>query len=55
MFAGDSPSVLIPLATLPKQGFETSATVTTSAAYVQSRALDANGNVLAASTATRVR
>jgi hypothetical protein len=55
MFAGDSPSVLVPLATLPKQGFETSATVTTSAAYVQSRALDVNGNVLAASMATRVR
>jgi hypothetical protein len=30
-------------------------TVTTSAAYVESRALDANGNVLGASAPTRVR
>jgi hypothetical protein len=54
IFAGSSPSVLVPLATLPKHGFQTTATVSTSATYVESRALDANGNVLAASTATRV-
>jgi hypothetical protein len=55
IFAGGSPTALVPLATLPKQGFETSGTLTSSAAYVESRALDANGNVLAASRATRVR
>jgi hypothetical protein len=52
--AGESPSVLVPLATVPKTGFETSATLTTAAAYLQSRALDANGNVLASSTTVRV-
>jgi hypothetical protein len=55
LFAGASPGVLVPLTTIPKHGFQTTGTVATSAAYVESRALDANGNVLAASTATRVR
>ncbi len=55
LFAGASPSVLAPLATVPRSGFQTTLTVTTSAAYVESRALDANGNVLGASRATRVR
>ncbi len=52
--AGESPSVLVPLATVPRSGFETSATLTTSAAYLQSRALDANGNVLGSSATVRV-
>jgi Arylsulfotransferase (ASST) len=55
LFAGASPAVLVPLTTVPKHGFQTTVSVATSAAYVESRALDANGNVLAASTATRVR
>jgi arylsulfotransferase ASST len=55
LFAGASPSSLAPLATIPKSGFQTAATVTTSAPYVESRALDANGNVLGASAPTRVQ
>jgi Arylsulfotransferase (ASST) len=55
LFAGASPSSLTPLTTVPKSGFQTSATVTTSASYVESRALDANGNVLGASAPSRVR
>jgi hypothetical protein len=58
---GESPSVLVPLATVPKSGFETTATLTTpnvyvraSSIYVESRALDANGNVLGSSAALRV-
>jgi hypothetical protein len=38
LLAGESPSVLVPLATVPRSGFETSATLTTTAAYVESRA-----------------
>jgi hypothetical protein len=59
-FGGESPSVLTPLATVPKSGFETSTTFTTpvyvraAALYVESRALDANGNVLGNSAALRV-
>jgi hypothetical protein len=55
LFAGASPSVLVPLTTVPRNGFQTTMTVTTGDAYVESRALDANGNVLGASSATRVR
>jgi hypothetical protein len=55
LFAGTSPSSLAPLTTIPKKGFQTSATVSTGASYVESRALDANGNVLGASAPTRVR
>jgi hypothetical protein len=55
IFAGASPSVLVPLTTVPKKGFQTTTSVSTSAAYVESRALDANGNVLGVSAATRVR
>jgi hypothetical protein len=55
LFAGPSPGSLAPLATVPRHGFQTTMTVTTSAAYVESRALDANGNVLDASAPTRVR
>lgn len=58
--AGESPSVLSPVATMPKSGFETSATLTTpvyvraAALYMESRALDANGKVLGSSSALRV-
>jgi hypothetical protein len=55
LYGGSSPSLLVPLTTVPKRGFQTTATVSMSATYVESRALDANGNVLAASAATRVR
>ncbi|HTA15424.1 MAG TPA: arylsulfotransferase family protein, partial [Solirubrobacteraceae bacterium] len=60
LFAGASPSVLVPLTTVPKHGFQTTATVAapeghTASAYIESRALDANGNVLGVSPATRVR
>jgi EmrB/QacA subfamily drug resistance transporter len=55
LLAGESPSSLTALATVPKSGFETTATLTTSAPYVESRALDANGNVLGASAPSRVR
>jgi hypothetical protein len=55
LLAGSSPSLLVPLTTVPKHGFQTSATVTTGAPYVESRALDANGNELGASAPTRVR
>ncbi len=55
LFAGASPSALAPVTTVPRSGFQTTARVTTSAAYIESRALDANGNVLGVSPATRVR
>jgi hypothetical protein len=54
LFAGTSPSLLVPLTILPRKGFQTTATVTTGAASVESRELDANGNVLGASPAMRV-
>jgi hypothetical protein len=49
IFAGSSLSALVPLETVPKSGFQTTATVTTSAHYIEARALDANGNVLGTS------
>jgi Arylsulfotransferase (ASST) len=55
LLAGSSPSLLVPLATVPKHGFQTSATVTTGAPYVASWALDANGDELGASAPIRVR
>jgi hypothetical protein len=55
LLAGASPSLLTPLRTVAKSGFQTTATVTTDAPYLESRALDANGNVLGASAPYRVR
>ncbi len=55
LLAGSSPSLLTPLTTVSKHGFETTATVTTSAPYVEAWAIDSNGNELAASAPTRVR
>jgi hypothetical protein len=60
LLAGESPSTLTPLETVPKRGFETTATLTTAvyvraaAVYVESRALDTNGNVLGGSAPLRV-
>ncbi|MGA9875729.1 MAG: arylsulfotransferase family protein [Solirubrobacteraceae bacterium] len=54
VLAGTSPSSLTALTTVPRSGFQTLATVTTSAAYVETRALDANGNVLGSSTPLRL-
>jgi hypothetical protein len=55
LYGGASPSSLAPLAIVPKHGFQTAIGVSTSPAYVESRALDIGGNVLGASTPTRVR
>jgi hypothetical protein len=55
LLVGSSPSLLTPLTTVPKHGFQTTATVTTSAPYIESWALNANGNELGASAPTRVR
>ena len=52
ILAGNSLSALVPVATVPKNGFQTTTTVTTSASYLETRALDANGNVLGTSTPT---
>jgi hypothetical protein len=60
LLAGESPTALSPVLTAPKSGFETTATLTTpayvraAALYVESQALDANGNVLGSSAALRV-
>jgi hypothetical protein len=58
---GESPSSLTPVTTVPKSGFETTATlslpvsVSAMSAYVQSRALSASGAVLGSSAALRVQ
>jgi len=49
IIGGNSLSALVPLATVPKSGFQTTASVTTSARYIETRALDANGNILGTS------
>jgi Arylsulfotransferase (ASST) len=49
VLAGASPSSLTALTTVPRSGFQTQASVTTSAAYVETRALGANGAVLGSS------
>jgi hypothetical protein len=54
VFGGSSPTLLVPVTTVPKSGFQTTATVSTSASYIETRALDANGNVLGTSPATHV-
>jgi hypothetical protein len=55
LLAGASPAVLILLSTVPRSGFQTAATVTTSAPYIESQALDANGNVLGTSAPSHVQ
>jgi Arylsulfotransferase (ASST) len=54
LLTGTSPSSLTPLVTVPRSGFQTQASVSSSAAYVETRALDANGNVLGSSTSLRL-
>ena len=61
LLLGESPSSLAPVTTVPKSGFETSATLSTSATYVraqalyvESQALSASGAVLGSSAALRV-
>jgi len=54
VLAGASPSSLTALRTVPRSGFQTLATVTTSAAYIETRALDSNGNMLGSSTPLRL-
>jgi Arylsulfotransferase (ASST) len=54
IYGGSSLSALVPLDTVPKSGFQTNATVSTSSSYVEVRALDANGNVLGVSAASHV-
>ena len=54
VYGGSSLSSLVPLDTVPKSGFQTTATVGTSVPYVEVRALDGNGNVLGASAASHV-
>jgi hypothetical protein len=54
LLGGASPSVLVALATVPKQGFQTTIAVSSSSQYVETRAFDANGNVLGTSAAVHV-
>jgi hypothetical protein len=59
IFAGSSPTLLVPVASVPRSGFQTTATVSIptgqpASAYIETRALDANGNVLGTSAASRV-
>lgn len=60
LLAGESPSSLSVVATVPKSGFETTATVSLPASvsaistYVQSRALSATGTVLGSSAPLRI-
>jgi Arylsulfotransferase (ASST) len=54
VLAGTSPGSLTALATVPRSGFQTQASVTSSAPYVQTRALDASGNVLGSSAPLRL-
>jgi hypothetical protein len=50
LLAGTSPGSLAPLTTVPRSGFQTSATLTSSATYVESQALSASGTVLGSSS-----
>jgi hypothetical protein len=60
LLIGESSGTLAPVETVPKSGFETTATIASPAyvraapTYVESRALGAGGNVLASSAALRV-
>ncbi len=52
ILGGSSLSALVPLQTEPKSGFQMTAIVTTSDRYIETRALDANGNVLGTSASS---
>jgi hypothetical protein len=54
VLAGASPTALTPLTTVPRSGFQTQATIASTAPYVQTRALGADGNVLGSSTPYRL-
>jgi hypothetical protein len=54
VLAGTFPSSLTVLATVPRSGFQTEVTIASTAPYVQTRALDASGNVLGSSAAYKV-
>lgn len=54
LLAGESPSSLTPVTTTLKNGFETTATISTTAAYVESQALSASGAVLGSSAPLHV-
>jgi hypothetical protein len=54
LLAGSSSSSLTVLATVPKSGFQTDATLTSSASYVESQALNANGSVIGSSAPYKV-
>jgi hypothetical protein len=45
---------LTALSTVPKSGFQTDATLTSSATYVESQALNANGSVIGSSAPYKV-
>jgi hypothetical protein len=55
LLAGESSSSLTPVTTVPKSGFETTATLSTGAAYVESQALSASGAVLGSSAAVHIQ
>jgi hypothetical protein len=55
ILGGSSLSALVPVETVPKSGFQTTATFTSSATYFETQALDANGNVLGTSLSARPR
>lgn len=54
LLAGSSPSSLTALSTVPKSGFQTDVTLTSSATYVESQALNANGSVIGSSAPYKV-
>ncbi|HEY5286194.1 MAG TPA: arylsulfotransferase family protein [Solirubrobacteraceae bacterium] len=54
ILAGSSPTVLAPVMSVPKSSFQSTSTVVTSSAYIEVKALDANGNVLGTSASSHV-
>jgi hypothetical protein len=54
LLAGSSPSSLTALSTVPKSGFQTDATLRSSATYVESQALNSSGSVIGSSAPYKV-
>jgi hypothetical protein len=54
ILAGSSPTAPAPVMSVPKVGFQSTSTVVTSGAYIEVKALDANGNVLGTSAPSHV-
>jgi hypothetical protein len=54
VLAGSSPTSLAPVASVPRQGFETTIALSAPAQYVAVRALDASGQTLGSSAAVAV-